>query len=104
MQDGPSVLGYERFREREERSTFATVVEIVRAVLTAGDWELDEEMLQTFTRIFFGAMSSAGESVASSDDPAMAAIRVEAAMGFILTGLQSPADAGVQIPDPAAPE
>lgn len=102
MQDGPSVLGYERFREREERSTFATVVEIVRAVLTAGDWDLDEEMLQTFTRIFFGAMSSAGESVASSDDPATAALRVESAISFILLGLQSLADAGVPIPDPAA--
>ena len=26
IQDGPSVLGYERFREQEERSTFATVL------------------------------------------------------------------------------
>ncbi|PUA81028.1 TetR/AcrR family transcriptional regulator [Nocardioides currus] len=103
--DGPSVLGYERFREQEERSTFAIVVEIVRAVLTAGEWddgEVDEEMLQTFTRVFFGAMSSAGTSVASSDDPALAAQRVEAALGFILTGLRSLADAGVPLPDPAA--
>lgn len=101
IQDGPSVLGYERFREQEERSTFATVMEIVRAVLSAGTWDLDEEMLQTFTRIFFGAMSSAGESVATSDDPAMAALRVETAIGFILAGLQSLADAGVPLPDPA---
>ena len=56
------MLGYERFREQEERSTFANVLDIVRAVLSAGDWDLDEEMLQTFARIFFGAMSSAGES------------------------------------------
>lgn len=103
IQDGPSVLGFERFREHEERSTFATVVEIVRAVLTAGTWDLDEEMLQTFTRIFFGAMSSAGESVATSDDPAMAALRVEAAIGFILAGFQSLAAAGVPMPDPARP-
>jgi AcrR family transcriptional regulator len=102
IQDGPSVLGYERFREQEERSTFATVMEIVRAVLTAGTWDLDEEMLQTFTRVFFGAMSSAGESVATSDDPAMAALRVETAIGFILAGIQSLADAGVPLPDPAA--
>lgn len=100
IQDGPSVLGYERFREQEERSTFATVVEIVRAVLTAGTWELDEEMLQTFTRIFFGAMSSAGDSVASSDDPQAAAERVETAIGFILAGLQGLVDAGVELPDP----
>ncbi|WP_235537125.1 TetR/AcrR family transcriptional regulator [Nocardioides sp. Soil805] len=38
VQDGPSVLGYERFREQEERSTFATVVEIVRMVLPTQAW------------------------------------------------------------------
>src|SRR4051812_6745690 len=38
IQEGPSVLGYERYREQEERSTFAIVLEIVRSVLTAGAW------------------------------------------------------------------
>ena len=102
IQEGPSVLGYERFREQEERSTFATVVDIVRAVLTAGTWELDEPMIQTFSRIFFGAMSSAGEDVAAADDPILAATRVEAAIGFIIAGFQSLADAGVPLPDPGA--
>jgi AcrR family transcriptional regulator len=104
IQDGPSVLGYERFREQEERSTFSNVVEIVRAVMTFGAWDLDEEMLQTFTRIFFGAMSSAGESVATSDDPAAAALRVETAIGFILTGLQALGASGAELPDPTAGE
>ena len=70
IQEGPAVLGYERFREQEERSTFATVLDIVRVGARArATWELDEEMLQTFARIFFGAMSSAGESVATAEDP-----------------------------------
>ena len=69
IQEGPAVLGYERYREQEERSTFATVLDIVRSVLGAGSWELDEAMLQTFARIFFGAMSSAGESVATVRGP-----------------------------------
>ena len=102
VQEGPSVLGYERFREQEERSTFATVVDIVRSVLSAGTWELDEPMIQTFSRIFFGAMSSAGEDVAVADDPILAATRVEAAIGFIIAGFQSLADAGVPLPDPGA--
>lgn len=99
VQDGPSVLGHERFREQEERSTFATVVEIVRAVLP-GEWALDEDMLLTFTRIFFGALSSAGASVATSDDPATAAARVETAIAYILAGLQSLVAAGVPLPEP----
>ncbi len=98
IQEGPAVLGYARFREQEERSTFAIVLDIVRSVLTAGDWDLDEAMLQTFARIFFGAMSSAGESVSSAEDPEAAAERVETAIGFILAGFQALADAGVELP------
>jgi AcrR family transcriptional regulator len=96
IQEGPAVLGYERCCEQEERSTFATVVDIVRSVLSAGSWELDEEMVQTFARIFFGAMSSAGESVATSEDAEEAADRVEAAIGFIIAGFQALADSGTQ--------
>jgi hypothetical protein len=41
-------------------------------------------------------MSSAGESVATSDDSEEAAQRVEAAIGFIIAGFQSMAEAEVQ--------
>ena len=98
IQEGPSVLGYERYREQEERSTFSNVLDIVRAVLSAGTWNLDEDMLQTFARIFFGAMSSAGESVSSAPDPIAAAARVETAIGFILAGFQALVDSGVDMP------
>lgn len=98
IQDGPAVLGYERFREQEERSTFANVLDIVRSVLEAGSWELDEPMLQTYARIFFGAMSSAGESVASATDPEEAAQRVEVAIAFLLRGVQLMVEAGIEMP------
>lgn len=98
IQEGPSVLGYERYREQEERSTFASVLEIVQSVLSAGEWELDEDLQQTFARIFFGAMSSAGESVSSAPDPIAAATNVETAIGFILTGFRTLADNGVELP------
>ena len=94
ISDGPSVLGHERFREQEEQSTYAIVDEIVRAVLTADDRDLDEDMLDTFTRIFFGAMSAAGGAVAVSEDPAAAAARVETAIGVIMAGLQQVLESG----------
>lgn len=94
VQDGPSVLGYARFREQEERSTFAYVLDIVRAVLGAGDWEADEAMEQTFARIFFGAMSSAGTEVSTAPDSDEEAERVELAIGFILAGLRSLSEQG----------
>ena len=98
IQEGPAVLGYARYREQEERSTFANVLEIVTSVLRAGEWDLDEDMMQTFARIFFGAMSSAGESVSSAEDPEAAAARVETAIGFILAGFQALAAEGVELP------
>ena len=97
ISDGPSVLGHERFREQEERSTYAIVDEIVRSVLTSEAWDLDDAMLDTFTRIFFGAMSAAGGSVAVSAAPAAAAERVEAAIGFIMAGLQQLMESGATL-------
>ena len=41
--EGPAVLGYARYREQEERSTFANVLDIVGSVLKAGEWELDDD-------------------------------------------------------------
>jgi hypothetical protein len=94
------VLGYERFREQEERSSFAIVLDIVHTVLSAGPLRLDEAMTETFSRIFFGALSSAGESVSGSAVPEAASLRVEAAIGFILMGLRSLVDEGVELHDP----
>jgi AcrR family transcriptional regulator len=102
IQEGPAILGYERYREQEERSTFANVLDIVQSVLAAGKWELDEDMQQTFARIFFGAMSSAGEAVSGSDDPIAAAVRVETAIGFILAGFQILVENDVQLPNALA--
>jgi AcrR family transcriptional regulator len=84
IQDGPAVLGYERFREQEERSTYSNVLAIVTSVL-----EVDSAMQRTFATIFFGAMSAAGESVSLAEDPETASARVETAIGFILDGLQA---------------
>ena len=55
-------------------------------------------MLQTYARIFFGAMSSAGESVATAADPEEAAERVEDAIAFLLSGVQLMVESGVELP------
>ncbi len=94
LTDGPSVLGHERLRE-QEATTYALVGEIVRSVLASQEQALEEEMVDTFTRIFFGALSASGGAVAASGaDAAAAADRVEAAVGFILTGLRELLEAG----------
>ncbi len=102
IQEGPAILGYERFREQEERSTFGIVQDIVRSVLASSEYDLEEEMVQTFSRIFFGAMSAAGESVSTAEDPELAVARVQTAIGFILTGMRNLAEQGITLPDPGA--
>ncbi len=102
IQDGPAILGYERFREQEERSSYGIVQDIVGSVLEASTYELDEPMKQTFSRIFFGAMSAAGESVSTAEDPKQAVVRIEAAILFILEGIRSLAEQGVVLTDPVA--
>jgi hypothetical protein len=98
IQDGPAVLGHERYREQEERSTYGIVQEIVSSVLS--NYELEPTMVETFSRIFFGAMSAAGTAVSSADDAERASAEVEAAIVFILAGLQQQAEAGVRLPTP----
>jgi AcrR family transcriptional regulator len=98
IQEGPAVLGYERFREQEERSTFGIVQEIVASVLAS--YELEESMVETFSRVFFGAMSAAGSAVSLADDPQRASAEVETAITFILAGLQRQAEAGGELPGP----
>jgi AcrR family transcriptional regulator len=102
IQEGPAVLGYERYRELEERSTFANVLDIVQSVLDAGTWRLDEEMKQIFARIFFGALATAGETVSTSAEPEAAAQRVEAAIGFMLSGFQVLVENGADLPNSLA--
>ena len=92
IQEGPAVLGHERYREHVERSTFANVLDIVRAVLDPG--EIDEELLETYARVLFGGLSAAGESVSSAPDPIAAAERARTAIGFVLAGLRGLAGEG----------
>jgi AcrR family transcriptional regulator len=98
IQEGPVVLGYERYREQEERSTFGIVQEIVSAVLDT--YDLESSMVETFSRVFFGAMSAAGAAVSSAQDTRRASAEVEAAIAFILAGLRQQAESGGQLPGP----
>ncbi len=98
IQEGPVVLGYERYREQEERSTFGIVQEIVSSVLAS--YDLEPSMVETFSRVFFGAMSAAGAAVSSAEDTKRASAEVEATIAFILAGLRQQAESGQQLPRP----
>ncbi len=101
IQEGPAVLGHEKYREQEERSTYGIVQDIVSSVLAT--YDLEPSMVETFSRVFFGAMSAAGSAVSTADDTAKAAAEVEAAIAFILAGLRQQAESGGTLAPSRAP-
>lgn len=90
MQEGPVALGFERFREADERNTYGLVKGIVEKVLRP--YPVPETIVDTFTRVFYGAMTSAGMSVATAEDPDRTAREVETVLGIVLTGLRTLAE------------
>jgi AcrR family transcriptional regulator len=89
IQEGPAVLGYERYREHEERSALAVVQDIIESTIGALGQDLTDEVKATWSRIFMGALSAAGQDVSLSHDPEAAANRVEVILGMVFNGLQS---------------
>ncbi len=84
VQEGPAVLGYERYREHEERSTFAIVDDIVKAVLPKDLFPV--AVTDTMSRLFFGAMSAAGMQLSTAEDPEQASRELETVLTFFLEG------------------
>jgi hypothetical protein len=98
MQEGPVVLGFDRWREGEERSTYTLVHDLVRRVLR--QYDIEGALLDTFTRIFFGAMSAAGVTVSEAEDPESASRDVATVISLMLAGLRQMAESGVDLGAP----
>jgi AcrR family transcriptional regulator len=101
MQEGPVALGFDRFREADERNTYGLVRDIVLNVLTP--YDVPAGIMETFARVFYGAMTSAGMSVASAEDPGAAGREVETVIGIVLAGLRQLAESGVDLLDRSSP-
>jgi AcrR family transcriptional regulator len=98
MQEGPVALGFDRWRESEERSTYGLVNDLVRRVLS--QYEIEGTLLDTFTRIFYGAMSSAGIAVSEAEDAESASREVATVISLMLAGLRQMAESGVDLTAP----
>jgi AcrR family transcriptional regulator len=87
IQEGPAVLGYERYREHEERSTFGLVQDIVASLLSS--YALPASTIEAFTRLFFGAMAATGAAVSTAEDPQQASDDAEGAIVLVLAGIRA---------------
>ena len=98
MQEGPVALGFERWRESEERSTYGLVHDLVDRVLR--QYDIEGTLLSTFTRIFYGAMSSAGIAVSEAEDAETASREVATVISLMLAGLRRLAESGLDLTAP----
>ncbi len=86
LQEGPVALGHERWQEAERTASLGIVKRTVDDLLA--DLRGGEGLGEAFGIVFYGAVRSAAEFVADSDDPDAAAAEIQAAIGAILTGLR----------------
>lgn len=89
VHEAPNVLGYDRMRDHEGSSAFAVVRRIVGSLTSGDELNLDAGMQDTLSRIFYGALAAAGDTITASDDPGEASQRVDAAFGMLLDGMRS---------------
>ena len=87
-------------READERNTYGLVRDIVDQVLRS--YGVPPSIVETFIRVFYGAMTSAGMSVASAEDPEAAGREVETVIGIVLAGLRQLVESGVDLLDPTS--
>src|SRR5690606_31687098 len=64
--EGPSVLGYERWRERAEQYSLGVVRGVVVSLLSTGEYP--ELPVETVTRMLFGALAAGASAIASAAD------------------------------------
>jgi AcrR family transcriptional regulator len=86
LQEGPVRLGFDRWREAEERLTYGLMSDIVHGLFEEID--APDRVVETFAQIFFGALGSAGLWVADSEDPEQTSRDVEVVISAVLSGLR----------------
>jgi AcrR family transcriptional regulator len=86
--DGPAVLGLERFVELDERNALEGTVALLEAANASGAFQIEDP--QTLARLLFGAMTRAGQLIASSADPAATRDAIGATFPGLIRGFAAP--------------
>lgn len=83
IHEAPVVMGWERWREAEDRASFGLIRASLSDLIEAG--EVDDVPVEITARLLFGALSSAATEIASSPDPKKVGAQVEAVIVQLLT-------------------
>lgn len=87
MVDAPSVLGWQEWREVDERYGLGLVIVGLKGAMAAG--ALREQPVKPLAHLLLGALGEAGMLIANADDPGAARAEVEPALLGLLEGLRA---------------
>ena len=88
LRDGPSVLGWERWREVDARYFSRMIPVTLAAAMEAG--LMTPQPVEPLAVLILGAVSEAAMACAASDDPVKTARETSFALNTILNGLRRP--------------
>ena len=86
VREGAAVMGWDNWRDREERTTFGMVRAVVGQLVAAG--EIEALPLDALSRVVFGGMSAGATTIAASDTPKESSAEVGRCMERLLEGLR----------------
>ncbi|MET9267829.1 TetR/AcrR family transcriptional regulator [Amycolatopsis sp. NPDC004079] len=89
IHEGPVVMGWERWREAEEQSSFGLVRSGLQLLVDAG--EVEPVPVDLTARLLFGALSSAATEIAGAADPKKVGAEIEDVIMRMLFRLRRPA-------------
>ncbi|MFC4000769.1 TetR/AcrR family transcriptional regulator [Prauserella oleivorans] len=75
IHEAPVVMGWQRWREAEDRYSFGLIRQALRDLIDAG--EILEVPVEITSRLLFGALVSAATEIASSPDPQQVGAQIE---------------------------
>ncbi|MER5394338.1 TetR/AcrR family transcriptional regulator [Saccharopolyspora sp. NPDC002686] len=87
VQDGPAVMGWERWRAAEESYTFGVVRAAVAGLIESG--EIDPLPIDALARVVFGSLSAGATAIAASSTPKEARADIGACIERVLQGLRT---------------
>ncbi len=87
-QEGPVVMGFDRWREADERYTFGMVRRAVAALVDSGD--IDPSLpVDSLARVIFGGLSAGAATIVNSATPRRTSVEIGECVERLMQGLRT---------------
>lgn len=86
VHEGPVVMGWERWRETEDKFSYGLVRAAIEALIEDG--EMVELPVEVTARVLFGALSAGATFIAGAENPEKAGIEVSRTIVTVMEGMR----------------